>query len=353
MYDCASTPGRVQRQHIPRISAESSAESCEFWHFHLHIYTYVWSFLDLTNPRVDFCQLQVFLQQNGQLVRVEHCWAVSNVWRVLKWKWTTSHQYEKRRFEPTKLKKNYTCFQKLILCVLHSQACTRMKSAKPNSVWFTLYTFRHNKCWQLTLDGWSSPEIHIWTKQPLHQKYTDKETRTIVYGNSSQQERWRFTAKPWHKFMASPAMLCSARGDAMALAVPLSARRQSSSAAAMWPRSRLCSCTMREKHEASTHFSSQTCLPSRSSKKDIAPNKKNDKTGNFQLTIIDHNATMIPPMASAPVHVSFFLWEETVTTVKPLKPLSWVKMARWWKEITVSGWLVPSCFSRPGPRLKC
>ena len=41
-------------------------------------------------------------------------------------------------------------------------------------------------------------------------------------------------------------------------------------------------------------------------KKDIAPNKKNDKTGNFQLTIIDHNATMIPPMASAPVHVSFF-----------------------------------------------
>ena len=37
LYDCESTPGRVQRQHIPRVSAESSAESCEFWHFHLHI----------------------------------------------------------------------------------------------------------------------------------------------------------------------------------------------------------------------------------------------------------------------------------------------------------------------------
>lgn len=30
-------------------------------------------------------------------------------------------------------------------------------------------------------------------------------------------------------------------------------------------------------------------------KQNIAPNKKNDKTGNFQLTNIDHNATMIPP----------------------------------------------------------
>ena len=144
-------------------------------------------------------------------------------------------------------------------------------------------------------------------------KYTNKKTRTIAYGNRSQQKRWRFTAKPWHKFMASPAMLCNARGDAMALAVPLSARRHSSSAAAMWPRSRLCSCTMRNKNGASTHFSSQTCLPSSSSssssskKKDIAPNKKNDKTCTFQPTIIDHNVTMIPPAHQFQSMFLFFL----------------------------------------------
>ena len=244
----------------------------------------------------------------------------------------------KKTFWANNIKKNYTCFQKLILCVLHSQSCTRMKSAKPNSVWFTLYTFRHGKCWQLT---WMVDQVQKYTFEPsslFNKKYKNNKTWTIVYGNSGQQKRWRFTAKPWHKFMASPAMLCNARGDAMALAVPLSARRQSSSAAAMWPRSRLCSCTMRKKHEASTHFSSQTCLSSRSSKKNANnhwPQCHNDSPYGISSSSC------------------FFFWEETVTTVKPLKPLSWVKMARWWKEITVSGWLVPSCFSRPGPRLKC
>ena len=124
-------------------------------------------------------------------------------------------------------------------------------------------------------------QVQKYTFEPsslFTKRYTNKKTRTIVYGNRSQQERWRFTAKPWHKFMASPAMLCNARGDAMALAVPLSARRQSSSAAAMWPRSRLCSCTMREKHEASTHFSSQTCLLSSSSFSSSSSSKKRHRS---------------------------------------------------------------------------
>ena len=91
-------------------------------------------------------------------------------------------------------------------------------------------------------------KIHIWNQAFSSRKEsTNKWHGPSSEGTGGQQERWRFTAKPWHKFMASPAMLCNARGDAMALAVPLSARRQSSSAAAMWPRSRLCSCTMPQK----------------------------------------------------------------------------------------------------------
>lgn len=130
-----------------------------FIHIYTHMFDLSWIWPTL---RVDFCQLQLFLQQNGQLVRVEQYWVVPNVWRVLKWRWTTSHQYEKKLFEPTKLKNNYTCFQKLILCVLHSQSCTRMK------------TFRHNKCWQLT---WMVDQVQKYTFEPsslFTKKYTNK-----------------------------------------------------------------------------------------------------------------------------------------------------------------------------------
>ena len=174
----------------------------------------------------------------------------------------------KKTFWANKIKKKLYVFSEVDpMRPTLSSVCTRMKSAKPNSVWFTLYTFRHNKCWQLT---WMVDQVQKYTFEPSSlftkniqtKRHGPSSTVTVVNKNGGASLRNRGT-NSWR------VPRCSAVPVVMQWpwAVPLSARRQSSSAAAMWPRSRLCSCTMREKHEASTHFSSQTCLPSRSSKK--------------------------------------------------------------------------------------
>ena len=113
----------------------------------IYIYTHMLCliFPGFNQPPVDFCQLQLLLQQNG--------WANKNIKR---------HILVFRRF------------QKLILYVLHSQSCTQMKSAKSNSVRFLLYTFRHNKCWQLT---WVVDQVQKYTFEPsslFTKKYTNK-----------------------------------------------------------------------------------------------------------------------------------------------------------------------------------
>ena len=170
--------------------------------------------------------------------------------------------------------KTHIFSQKLILCPLHSQSCTLMKLAKSTLVCFLLdiniyniyiyiYIFQHKKCWQLT---WVVDQVKKYmfeTRQPLHRK-TYETKKKMDHRLRSQESTKKVALRcetvaqihgesrdalqcPWW---------CNGLGRAAVGTTPefLSGRHVATLTAVLL-----------RKNEASTHFSTQTCLSSSSS----------------------------------------------------------------------------------------